>query len=76
MSEGRLTLFFLAAGSDGSIPAVFAKTAFPAIREGWIMGPARGADDSGAGEAAWAGASACASEKSTCLRLVDMLVME
>jgi hypothetical protein len=70
----RLTLFFLVAGSEVSIPAVLAKIAFPAIRDGWITGPVGAAVGCATGVGDGAGASACASEKTTCLRFVDMLL--
>jgi hypothetical protein len=64
------TLVFLTDGSATSTtPAVLAKIAFPAIRDGWITGPV----SAGAGESATEG-GAWASEKSPCLRLVAMLV--
>jgi hypothetical protein len=70
------TFVFLDDGSEVSIPAVLAKIAFPAIRDGWITGPVGAAAGSANDGAAGAGASACASEKTTCLRLVAMLYVD
>jgi hypothetical protein len=71
-----LTLFFLVAGSEVSIPAVLAKIAFPAIRDGWMTGPVGAGAGCATEGAAGAGASACASEKTTCLRLVAMVYVD
>jgi len=69
------TLFFLVAGSEASTPAVLAKIAFPAIRDGWMTGPVGAVTGSATGVGDGAGGSACASEKTTCFRLVAMLLI-